>query len=813
MDKILKPAYAAIAAGLLVLVLTGGFDSFARRVHLADQRAAVSIEAESLARNLNDVIARETSAVDALSAFVATNEGNAERLAVEFPEFGEALVGQGETIRSVQLAPDSILRFVFPIDNNEAAVGLDLMADPARRALLEPAIASGETVVQGPVELVQGGTGLIVRSPYYSSDGAFWGFTAVVLDWPAVAALTEIGSDSDMVLAGVRLPETSDVIAGDPEAFSGDPVLREIHVGATDTVWEVAARPPGGWQSAAPLTPALWASGAAVALLAGWFAWFLGQKPEMLRRERERAIEDLATAEARYQTTFEHAGVGIMTIDHTGRILRANPSMCQMAGFDDADDLVGVPAMALIHPESRDVMDRQGACLRGGAEVAEAEVRIESRGNARWCQIRSSMIRGDDPKQDIYISIAQDITVRRATKQALADSELRFRELFELAPIAIQREDFSAAVVQLEEIRASGVTSLRSHLAAYPEILSDLLAKVKITDANPASKQLQNHLATGSEEATLLDRFTEDAVGTFIDTLVAIWHRRVSADLLVDTRAADGSPQHLDVRWHAAIVDGQPDYSNVMATISDVTELKETGRRLQDILESKDRFLASVAHELRTPLTAVVGFAEELNAHPNSYSRREQDEFHELIALHSTELSHIIEDLLVWARSDIGQVHIHPRQFNLGNGVRQNLRMIPGANIKVTEPDGAVEVVADPARVRQIVRNLLTNASRYGGEDVTISVGRSNGSGTIEVSDNGPEIPPDRASRIFQAYERSDNGDSSQPGSIGLGLTVSRSLARLQSGDLIFAREAGRNVFRVSLPISHEPANSEALVQ
>jgi signal transduction histidine kinase len=112
---------------------------------------------------------------------------------------------------------------------------------------------------------------------------------------------------------------------------------------------------------------------------------------------------------------------------------------------------------------------------------------------------------------------------------------------------------------------------------------------------------------------------------------------------------------------------------------------------------------------------------------------------------------------------------------------------------------------ADPSRIRQIIRNLVTNAVRYGGPDRRIRVMSEGAWSIVEVSDDGPELPEDRREAIFAPYSRGELS-ASMPGSIGLGLTVSRTLARLQGGDLMIVREAGRNAFRVAVPQSVEAA-------
>ena len=113
--------------------------------------------------------------------------------------------------------------------------------------------------------------------------------------------------------------------------------------------------------------------------------------------------------------------------------------------------------------------------------------------------------------------------------------------------------------------------------------------------------------------------------------------------------------------------------------------------------------------------------------------------------------------------------------------------------------DDAVEV--DPVRFRQIVRNLVSNAVRYGGDQIHIS-SRLDGDGhVITVSDNGSGIGPEAAGRIFDAYERAHE-QPSQPASVGLGLAVARSLARAMGGDIEYCRVDGWTRFELTVPVA-----------
>ncbi|HVR31230.1 MAG TPA: PAS domain S-box protein [Acidimicrobiia bacterium] len=792
-----KARVVAFIVFACVLGLTAAIDTAARATYKSDLRADTSSRLDALARTMSDTIARETAAADTMAVFVELTEFEDLALETTFPVFAEALVAEGNTIRSVQLAPDNILEFVYPLAGNEAAVGLDLMADADRRANLEPAIESGNSVLQGPFELVQGGQALAVRHPVYGPEGEFWGFAAVILDWNEVTAVTGFNAVPGGFVAGVRLDGDDRVIAGAPEAFDGDPLVRSIAVGATDTLWTMAMRPTTGWPTTADVTGLVWLFGVIVALLAALVTHNTVRRPELLEAERVAALADLARSEATFQATFQHAGVGIVIGNASGQIIQTNQAFRRIVGRGD-DNLVGLEVSRFIAEEHRGRFHEELVAAIGAGRLASVDVRGAGVDQPRWGRVQVSSIPGNDR---MFVGIVEDITDRLLAEAALAESEDRFRRLFEHAPIAIQREDHSAAEREVRSLVDRGI-DIRTWYEEDDRRLRSILSRVMITDLNPAARQLQEErLGSAIGAGPLVRHYTKNAETGFISTLEAIAAGQTTLEYEVMTNRANGGTVHLDMKWQVPVVDGVPDYANVMLSLHDSTDLRETERQLHEEIKSKDRFLASVAHELRTPLTAVVGFAHELQDTSGVYSDEERKEFEHLIAFHSSELAHLIEDLLVWARADIGEVQVRPGMIDLGACVAECLDAMPDLSLGFDGSAAEVPAFADPSRVRQIVRNLATNAYRYGGLDAQIAVFSNGAWSTIEVSDDGPPLPPDRREAIFAPYARAELSHS-MPGSIGLGLTVSRTLSRLQGGDLVFVREAERNVFRLTLPRS-----------
>ena len=107
---------------------------------------------------------------------------------------------------------------------------------------------------------------------------------------------------------------------------------------------------------------------------------------------------------------------------------------------------------------------------------------------------------------------------------------------------------------------------------------------------------------------------------------------------------------------------------------------------------------------------------------------------------------------------------------------------------------------ADPLRLRQIVRNLLTNATRYGGSEIWIEVSEIEDTVVVSVIDDGEGVPVRLEARIFEAYERGHEAEETKPGSVGLGLAVSRRLADLMGGTLEYRRADGTTRFDLVLP-------------
>lgn len=229
-------------------------------------------------------------------------------------------------------------------------------------------------------------------------------------------------------------------------------------------------------------------------------------------------------------------------------------------------------------------------------------------------------------------------------------------------------------------------------------------------------------------------------------------------------------------------------------------ELAERLRLAQELNESKDRFLATVSHELRTPLTVVLGVASEVGPNWEDFNATDRQDLMTMMIEQASEAANIVEDLLVAARSDTSRLRLAMEQTNLLSHVEYALASLPDdSRHRVTCGPVDRTIYADSTRLRQILRNLLENAVKYGGPDIHIESSTVAGRVQVVVSDNGSGLTEADIVRIFEAYEQSAIGQSDAPTGVGIGLYVSRLLARLMDGDLVCVRDEPRTIFRLTL--------------
>jgi len=271
----------------------------------------------------------------------------------------------------------------------------------------------------------------------------------------------------------------------------------------------------------------------------------------------------------------------------------------------------------------------------------------------------------------------------------------------------------------------------------------------------------------------------------------------------------------LDVR---AIRAGAVDYLNKDATAPATLERslllaierlraikaeRAVGDALHRALVEKGEFLANVAHELRSPLTNVIGFAQILADPQLEIGSDERSDMLSRIIEESHEISALVEDLLASARNEVGQLTATKTPVDVDAEITQVLATLtPERRDRIRyKHNEEVVAIGDAARIRQVVRNLTSNALKYGGTRIELILRSDTDRAVIEIRDDGDGLPGGNGD-VFSRHRP----NLSVSGSNGIGLSLARDLTHLMDGSIDFHRDDGWTVFTVNLPAGYRPS-------
>jgi signal transduction histidine kinase len=228
------------------------------------------------------------------------------------------------------------------------------------------------------------------------------------------------------------------------------------------------------------------------------------------------------------------------------------------------------------------------------------------------------------------------------------------------------------------------------------------------------------------------------------------------------------------------------------------------------ISRAKDSFIAGLSHELRTPLTSIYGFAEILSEGGISGPEATQ-ETASIIANEAAEMTRMVDDLLAASRLESTGVEIELAPTRVQEVLEAAVSPFEKAGLELRrEPTEAV-VLADAARLRHVIINLVSNAARHGGRNCGVEVTSDETTVDIEVWDDGPGVPDDVAQTLFERFVH-DGDKPLLTGSVGLGLAVASRLTGLMGGQLQYQRFGGKTYFVLTLPLvvaAPEPVEQE----
>lgn len=843
-----------LLAALLILVLTGWFSAGVNDA----QRVQVARAIRPSQASLTNSLANRIALLDALEQFVRA-ELPVEPDPVEFETYAAGMRARVGDVRSLQLAPDAVVTYVYPIEGNKEAVGHNLAADarPEVRADVERALAGSEPIVSGPYELRQGGLGLVVRGVVRSATGEPWGLAILVLDMPRI--LESAGIDSTVGDYRMALRDAEGrIFFGDSDVFDENPVIEEVSVGSE--TWEMGAVPVDGWPGlVSAATAPLWILGLVVVSLLGLHVYTgqryqsrlaaevddrtadlcsLTEELEQNISERIEFAESLRGSEERFRRLFERSPVPmVMAIE--GAVIDSNAAFADLLGFDSPDDVCGKPVSELVAPHEREAIVQRMADRLAGKDVPSSYGLIGLSADGTEIPVQLDVIVIDSVDGPTIMAVATDLRDRIEREGLLKDREALFRSLFERSPIPLLEEDFSQAKRWLGTLGLAG-DELSAHLAANPQAVVEGARGMRVVRANEATLEL---VGTNREEAlfgTLDSYATGLGAEIYRDELLAI----ARGDHRFSGRAKltflDGLQHDVLLYWNAA-PGFEDSYERVFVSLVDVTELRQaqdeleqyrqgledlveertrelelTNERLVEAQAAKDKFLAAMSHELRTPLNSIIGFSSVMLQGLAGELSEEQARQTEMVLASGKHLLGLINQVLDLSRVAAGTIDLQIGDVDL---VEFTDALVGGAN-ELSRSTGIefrhsftgecpIVLRTDEMRLRQVVLNLLSNAFKFTQVGhVSLEVTCAGPTVEFTVVDTGEGISAEDRLHVFEPFYQVRDGKGNRSDGVGLGLPISHEMAELLGGSLVMESTLGHgSSFTLTVPLDPPAAS------
>jgi PAS domain S-box-containing protein len=523
--------------------------------------------------------------------------------------------------------------------------------------------------------------------------------------------------------------------------------------------------------------------------------------------------------------------------DRQGRFTLVNQAVADVYGAS-IDHLIGKSDADFNNNEAEVEffrrIDRQ--VMESGRPLLIPEERItDASGSIRWLQTVKCPIIGDSGRAEQVLGVSTDITERKRIEVQLRAEGVRVRAMQRvtagLAAAASPPE--VAHIVAAEGASVVGAQSGAVGIMTADRRSFEILAMTGVPEAtmrqwrifpNTAGLPYPDVVATG-EPIFITNRAEYEArFPALAETLAA--HPTLSAfavlPLTIEGRVMGGlsfdftAPREFDENDRALLTTLARQCAQAIerARLYDEAkrehaEAEAARRRADEANQAKSAFLATMSHELRTPLNAIGGYVELLAMGIRGPVTETQREDLARIRRAGDYLIGLITDVLKFVQLESATVSYAPADFSVASAMVNAAALIePQARSKSIEFSTACEsdcqVHADPDKVQQVIVNLLSNAVKFtpSGGRVSLTSARRGASIDIIVEDTGPGIPRDKLDKIFEPFVQIDRDSHNPTAGVGLGLAISRDLARGMGGELSAASIPGAgSTFTFSLPV------------
>jgi PAS domain S-box-containing protein len=803
-------AYLSVIGVLVAAILI--YERSALNNAQADQLEEVNDIAEGLSRRLAAALTRKSVAASGIAQTVSLLPSISQD---QFSTITSRIIDGDPSVVVTSLISDWHITHVHPLVGNESTIGSDLRGSTARVEAINRVFDREHGVVQGPVRLLAGGDGFIVRQPVLQRQPN-GDFAAVEDDAtvPAIVSLvfaaepffSEVGVDDlpsgfDIAIRSNQEHERFTVY-GDPDLFAQSPSLSEVTF-ALGT-WEVAVAPSNGWVTELPNPwPLRGMLAFATFFLLAMLRELLGLREESRRSERmlKMAIDTMAD--------------GFVLYDENDRLVICNEKYKEF------------------YPESAEAMV-PGATFRSilefglrNGQYAEAQGREEE-----WLQERLAQHQSDDAvvEQELGDGRWLRIIERAAPDGSRAGLRVDVTDLKKNERLLEEQNKRLSAALEAREEAEARFADLTEFSAEWFWEQDDENRFTYFSDGFER--------ATGIDASTILgkrrDEFGDidpkaEGDNGLSAVICAIEAREPFQNCIYS--ATNVRSDEMWIRTSGKpVFDKDGTFQGYRGVAADVTQLYQAVQEAKLAAEAKTRFLSMVSHELRTPLTVLLGYnafitnssklphvaqlhqtvaesGDRLLSKHVAAALEQIGGFSKRIEVSGRQLLSIVSDLLDSTRMDNGKFRmefgrVSPKEDLHGmlqhhSGVAQK----KGVEFIIDVDD--VPLHADQTRLQQVLSNLVGNAIKFTSEgSITVSGQVVDNMYQFEVRDTGIGMEQKDADQVFKPFYQVDPTETRNHQGIGLGLAITKRIVQSHGGEISVSSAPGvGSTFVFTIPI------------
>ncbi|HET6720348.1 MAG TPA: ATP-binding protein [Rhodocyclaceae bacterium] len=523
----------ALAFVLAALVSAFVFDRV-EQSRRSERRGQAKAVVERHLRTLDQSIHQALSATYAMAALVKQGHGKV----TDFVGTAGQMIGLYPGVGAIQLAPAGVIAQSVPLAGNEKAIGHDLLKDPNRTKEAFLARDTGKLTLAGPFNLIQGGLGAAGRLPVFVPNGAgkneFWGFTTVLIRFPAVldaAGLNKLYESGYHYVLWRTHPDSGErqVIATSGPAQLDDAINEQLNV--PNGVWTLSAAPIDGWLNR-PARYFNFAIGLLISLLFAAIAAFILRQPILLRRIVAQRTAQLQESEARFEALFEQAPVALSVTTDLDNYTATRWNKAWSEAFAYASAAVqgksGNQIGLWMNPEDRDRYNGT-AISEGGVRQMEVSMR-RADGVVRLVSVSGQFI--DAGERKLLLTHYNDITEARRAEQEIRElnATLEARVDKRTAELKKSNAELWRAVTSLEKaqkdlVRSEKMAALGALVAGIAHELNTPIGNAVTISTSLGERlgELHKEIKAGLKRSTL-DNFLAD-LATGLDIMFRNLHR------------------------------------------------------------------------------------------------------------------------------------------------------------------------------------------------------------------------------------------------------------------------------------------------